>query len=317
MNSPFLANICLFLVGSVFLLTGIAKVVEPWKFFIHIRSYGLLPPRWVRPVSLAFIALETALGIALIFPVFPRFMIAVSLLLLAGISALNYWSTSTGKTEDCGCYNGWLQISPTVSLLLNVFYSILLIAAWIFLPDRPTVFWQCLLAIATLIVSGALASGSFEYLGNYGSPYFDFTRIVLNRPWQSQWLDNAIDVSTGSKLLVFLDTGCSQCKNWLRVLKVVHNRPDLPEVVGVVSTATLALAQEYAETHALNFPVVTIKRSLFGRLAISVPTAAVLENGVIQEKWVMNMPEAFVKKIASGSMAVPKGTGQVVTAAEK
>ncbi len=50
-------------------------------------------------------------------------MIPTSIVFLIGLSVLTYWGTTTGRTEDCGCYNGWLDITPTQSLILKYFIS--------------------------------------------------------------------------------------------------------------------------------------------------------------------------------------------------
>ena len=110
------------LVGIIFLFTSIAKVIEPWKFIEHIAKLKLLHPQLIIFVALTFTAIESALGIALILGVLPSVMIPVSILLLVGLMVLTYWSTSTRRTEDCGCYNGWLDITPTQSLILNTVY---------------------------------------------------------------------------------------------------------------------------------------------------------------------------------------------------
>ncbi len=70
-----LASTTSLIVGIVFLLTGIAKVIEPWKFIRHIAQLGLLKPVFILPTSITFIAIESALGIALIFRVFPAVII--------------------------------------------------------------------------------------------------------------------------------------------------------------------------------------------------------------------------------------------------
>ncbi|MEH1815622.1 MAG: MauE/DoxX family redox-associated membrane protein [Nostoc sp.] len=308
-----IGKICLFLVGSIFVITGIAKVLEPWKFITHIASLDLVKLQWIKSVSLIFIALETALGIALILQVLPDLTILGSVIILFGLSLLTYWSTSTGKTKDCGCYNGLLEISPNTSLLLNALYILLLIFAWVYRTHENTVLWQYILTIISFIVSGALASGQIEYYIINGRPYFDLTSLKVNRQWQSQWLEGAIDVSQGSKIVVFLSPECPQCKNWLKILRLVHYRADLPEVVGVVN-CNVEAAKDYAKSYNLNFSIVVIKPFLFNKLAMAVPTAVVLENGVIKEKWVGTMPQKFVAEIASGSRSIPKGSGLVLTA---
>ena len=57
-----LASTTSFLVGIVFLFTGIAKVIEPWKFIGHIAQLGLLKRTLTAPTSITFIAIESALG---------------------------------------------------------------------------------------------------------------------------------------------------------------------------------------------------------------------------------------------------------------
>jgi Glutamine cyclotransferase len=78
--------------------------------------------------SIAFIALECSLGDALILRLFPKWLFPTMLVLLIALSGLTYWSTATGRIEDCGCYSGLLQIKPQHSLLLNGVYIFISLA---------------------------------------------------------------------------------------------------------------------------------------------------------------------------------------------
>ena len=113
-------------------------------------------------VALIFTALECALGLALILGVFPSEIIPFSVMLLNILAFLAYWGTSTGRTEDCGCYNGWLNVTPIQSIFLNLVYIALLVFAAFHKNKQPTVLWQWLVVLATLVTSGTLASGSLE-----------------------------------------------------------------------------------------------------------------------------------------------------------
>lgn len=124
--SIFIASVSSFIVGLVFLLTGIAKVISPWKFTQHITQLKLLSGLWNYRAALLFIGIECALGVALIFAFLPSITLPTSILFTLGLSVLTYWSTSTGRTENCGCYNGTLDVSPKQSLLLNGLYVLLL-----------------------------------------------------------------------------------------------------------------------------------------------------------------------------------------------
>ncbi len=287
------------IVGSIFLLTGIAKVIEPWKFTQHITKLNLVNSQLIIPVSLTFSAIESALGIALILGVFLNLIIPVSILLLWVLSMLTYWSTSTGKTEDCGCYNGWLEITPTQSLILNTIYIFLLIFAEFFGKYQPTVLWQWLVVLITFITSYTLAAGSLEYMQENGRPYIDFTPLQQNRVWQIEWLgEDSKSLMSGSVIVVFMSPECSQCKHWLGVLKLVQWQDNLPAIVGLIDTENIQAGQDFVDRYFLNFPVVAVDKRLYRKLKIEVvPTAVILENGVIQEKWIGLMPMWFINKI--------------------
>ncbi|NEP45613.1 MAG: hypothetical protein F6K35_42945, partial [Okeania sp. SIO2H7] len=114
-----IANSAAILVGIIFLLTGIAKILEPWKFTEHLEKLALLKPESILPIALSFTGIECGLGVALILGIEIKAIAPATILILLGLSILTYWSTSTGRTQDCGCYNGWLNVTPTQSLVLK------------------------------------------------------------------------------------------------------------------------------------------------------------------------------------------------------
>ncbi|MGD1806086.1 TlpA family protein disulfide reductase [Dapis sp. BLCC M126] len=294
------------IVGSILLLTGIAKVIEPWKFIQYITTLNLVNSQLIIPVALTFTAIESALGVGLILGVFPTLIIPVSILLLFGLSMLTYWSTSTGKTKDCGCYNGWLEITPTQSLILNTIYIFLLTFAEFFGKYQPTILWQWLVVLITFITSYALVAGSLEYMQENGRPYIDFTPLQENRIWQIEWLgEDSKSLMSGSVIVVFMSIECSQCKHWLGVLKLVQWQDDLPAIVGLIDTKNIQAGQNFVDRYFLNFPVVAVDKRLYRKLNIEVvPTAVLLENGVIQEKWIGLMPMWFINKINQDQGAI-------------
>ncbi|MGD1701001.1 MauE/DoxX family redox-associated membrane protein [Dapis sp. BLCC M229] len=75
-----------------------------------------------RQLAIAFISIESALGLSLILNIFPQVLIPSSITLLIALSILTIWSISTGKTEYCGCYGGIVIVTPLQSILLNISY---------------------------------------------------------------------------------------------------------------------------------------------------------------------------------------------------
>ena len=295
------------LVGIIFVFTGIAKVIEPWKFLQHISKLKLLQSSSsLLFAAFTFTAIESALGVALILGVFPSIIIPASILLFIGLMILTYWSTSSGLTEDCGCYNCWVDVSPTQSLILDIVYIVLLAFALIKGNYQPTVLWEWVMVLATFVSSGTLTFASFEYFEKNGSPYIDLSPLQTNRTWQPKWLgeDKDSKLMSGNNIVIFLSTECPQCKKWLNVLKLVHYRDDLPEVVGVVDINTVNERQEFVESYGLNYPVIGVDAKQYEKLQIiSVPTAFLLKDGVIKEKWIGQIPQHFARRIREGDMS--------------
>lgn len=308
MQDVLIPVICSVIVGLVFLITGIAKTIEPWKFIDRISQLKIVPAKWNLQTALSFTAIECAFGVALILAVEPTITIPMSILFILGLSALTYWSTSTGRTEDCGCYNDMIEISPTTSLILNGVYIVLLIAALILNPWHSTVLWQWMLVLKTLLTTYALAYGSLIYRSTKGRPCIDLTPIQPKHPWQQSWLDEEINsaLNLDSAIIVFLGPKCPACKNWLNVLKVIHNREDLPDVLGIISLASTSVeeGEEFVNSYDLNFPVGGLEAKKYQKLGIAgVPTAVLLQNGIIQDKWVGNMPKEFIERIRAGDLS--------------
>lgn len=76
MTLSLVANSGGILVGTIFLLAGIAKILEPWKFAQHLEKFGLLKPELILPTTLSFTAIECALGVGLILGIAPEAFVA-------------------------------------------------------------------------------------------------------------------------------------------------------------------------------------------------------------------------------------------------
>lgn len=100
--SKLLYVITRWVLGGVFLVSGILKLSDPWQFSHIIEAYGLIIPQLVFPVAVGLPVLEVVAGLGLVLDV--RYALAViSGLLLFFIIMLGYgWSL--GLDIDCGCF---------------------------------------------------------------------------------------------------------------------------------------------------------------------------------------------------------------------
>lgn len=287
-----MAYFCTLIVGAVFLITGMVKALSSRQFIWHVFRYGLLPPRIVPLMAISFIGLECALGVALILHEFPQWLVPGSIVLLLGLSALTLWSTSSGRTSDCGCYQGLLAITPKQSLLLNVGYILLLGIAWLYpVADHHTKTWQWVLT-SVVLVSVSLLSWQSRY-----QPLVDFNHLTPGRQWKPSWLKNSsFDLQQGSHFVVFLSKGCPTCKRWIPFLNVMNTQKDFPQVIGIMDLTNEEL-EVFRDELEVYFPLVVMDKPLFNSMVDAFPTAVLIEDGFISSKWIGEIPEEFLDRI--------------------
>jgi hypothetical protein len=280
------------LVGLVFLGTGALKAVDSVKFLEQVGRYRLLPPAWVLPAAVLFIAVECALGTALLLGLSPWLLPAAALLLVA-FAALTAWATSTGRVEDCGCYGGLVLLTPAQSLALDGLYVALLAGAWGMAPADT--FAPAAWKLVVVLVAAAVAlAASWRSLR---TPLVDLSLLRVGRTWRRSWLKRyARDVTQGSHFVVFLSRDCPYCKRWVPLLNVIEVQPDLPSVVAVMSLQGEEL-QGFLQEHLIAFPVTHMPQSLVSLMVTGYPTAALVENGRIAEKWVGEMPQSYMDRV--------------------
>lgn len=280
------------IVGVILLLAGVVKVLDSKKFTELLLRYGL-PLRFASQLATILIGLECAWGTALIVQVFPRYLSIGTIALLLVLSGLTLWATSVGRTEDCGCYGDVLIITPKQSVLLNLGYCLLLTP--LLLADdllaNSAVGWQWVVILSALMIGSVLSWQSRN------KPLIDLSRLQVGKRWQSRWLSNQSQrLLEGSHFVVFLGKDCPFCKEWIPLLNVMKIRTDLPGVTGVMA-ATAEEIEAFASQYSVQFPLVSMNKILFQHMVSGVPTGVLLEDGVIVNKLVGEMPKELSDRI--------------------
>jgi hypothetical protein len=280
------------LVGLVFLVTGALKALDSARFRDQILRYRLLPYAWVQPAAVLFIAFECTLGIALMLGV-SVWLLPFAALVLAGFAALTAWGTSSGRVDDCGCYGGLVLLTPAQSLALDGVYLALLAAAWWLAPAEMIApgLWKWGVIAALLIASIVAAWRSLQ------KPLVDLALLRVGRTFRRRWLKHyARDVTQGAHFVVFLSRDCPYCKRWVPLLNVIEVQPDLPSVVAVMSLEGEEL-RGFLSEHLITFPVTHMPQSLVSLMVNAYPTAALLDNGRVTEKWIGELPQSYVDRV--------------------
>jgi hypothetical protein len=273
------------IVGIVLVATSLMKVAAPFSFYRHVARLGLkigVPLRIVVPFAIGF---EGAWGTALLIGLAPHFTLPMTALGLMLLTGLTWWSIRSGKTEDCGCYGGFITPSIAQSVALNGLYFVLVALAWASLPPESVFpMWK----VGTVILAGILIGGTAEYaLGSEfrtGVPLFTPSPLKVGQRWRRRWAGSATLMPGMPQILSYLGPDCPYCQRWVRALNIIHESPDLPQVTAILASSQGKI-EDFVKETGVRFPIATIPQARMQRLASLVPTTVLVENDVIQDVW--------------------------------
>jgi uncharacterized membrane protein YphA (DoxX/SURF4 family) len=128
----FIVQFCRFLVGALFVFSGLIKANDPmgtsYKLQEYFTVFGVDFLNGITDyLSIIFCGLEVALGFALLIGAFSR----VTVLFLTGLIIFFTWLTGysaiTGKVTDCGCFGEFIKLKPLHSFYKDVVLLVLTI----------------------------------------------------------------------------------------------------------------------------------------------------------------------------------------------
>ncbi|MBO7608629.1 MAG: DoxX family protein [Muribaculaceae bacterium] len=164
-------------VGGVFVLSGLAKAIDPWGSFYKFNEY-LLALGWGGFTGLSLCGafalpiIETILGVMILVGVYRRVAPILTLVFMLFMLPLTLWLAVTNAVPDCGCFGDALILSNWGTFGKNVALAFGLIFLLIFNTKvkglyGPAVQW----IIAALTFAFALALGLYGY---FTQPLVDF-----------------------------------------------------------------------------------------------------------------------------------------------
>lgn len=285
------------IVGAVFVIAAVMKVAAPASFFRHVSRLGLLPGSLVRPFVPLAIGLEAGWGVALMLAVLPHVVLPFTALALVVLSCLSLWGVRSGKTEDCGCYGGFITPSIWQSVGMNALYVLLIAAAWLNLyPVEQEQVWKLGAVVLAIVIVGGTAEFALRAEFSTGIPFFTPSPLTVGRRWKAKWAGSAKAGVGTDQLVSYLGPNCPYCKQWVRVLNVIHASPAFPAVTAVLASSEEAIDAFSKET-GVRFPISTVSEPLMQRLASAVPTTILIERGLISEVWTGQMSPQFVERV--------------------
>ncbi|HUR00869.1 MAG TPA: MauE/DoxX family redox-associated membrane protein [Gemmatimonadaceae bacterium] len=285
------------LVGATFLWTAGIKAVAPQKFQDHLTFLKIPLGAHVKTWARLAAGLEAAWGVALVSGIASAVLYPATAIVLVALGALTWWSVSSGRTDDCGCYGGFIAASLWQSVGLNALFASLCLAAWKLSPvalDIPA--FKVLIAIATGIVFVLVTMQSQSLLESRGWALVDVNPLRENVPWRHSWAAGSTETIKGEVLVAFLGPDCPYCSQFVTMANAFVQAPGLPPVIGVIATSAKGL-REYVKENDIGFPVVRISASLINRLVGAFPTIAVVDAGNVTAIWNGVIPPDFITRV--------------------
>lgn len=305
------------LVGAVFIAAALMKTAAPVSFYRHVSRLNLLPHQAVRIVVPVAIGMEAGWGVALILAVWAQAILPFTAVALVLLTGLTWWSVRSGKTEDCGCYGGFITPSMGQSVGLNALYLLPIAVGWTTLHKaEPDSLWKVGVVVLAIAVIGATAEFALRSEFSTGIPFFTPSPLKIGGRWKTKWAGTAEARAGADQLVTYLGPDCPYCKRWVRVLNVIHAAPELPPVTAVFASSPDAIDAFVKET-GVRFPIATISPGLMERLTSAVPTTILVQEGIIEEVWGGQMSEGLVERFkraffpAAVGRVTPEGRGAV------
>lgn len=287
-----IAYVCTGLVGGALLFSAFVKAIDGRTFIRDLTRYGLLPGPYLVLAAAVLAGTEAALGTALIAHLVPSWTVPGAMGVVGGLAGLTLWGEYARDLDDCGCYGGVVLLTPKQSVLLDAGYVLLLSGA-LLRPAGGT--W--------MPNSWGLGAVCLAFVGATGAtwwsraePLVDLARLRSERRWKRRWLPNHPEVRDAPHFLVFLSADCPYCKRWVPLLNVMNAQSDFPNVLGLMSPSAGEM-DDFRREHLIRFPIGQMDRLLFQRMVNAYPTAVLVKDGEVVEKWTGEFPEPYFSRI--------------------
>ena len=287
------------LLGLLFVVSAVLKIVDMDKFEIYIYSYHFFSLNFSFLVARVAIILELVLGIGLIFNCFHKLIWWGSVLMLIGYSSLLVYALVLGRTDNCHCFGDYLQFNPWQSLIKNAVLFALF--ALIYKAEGVRFKHEVLALIGVVLVCGIavfVVSPPDNYTSSYNSSE-DLNRELFYEAIQHPPLEGC-QLTEGKKLVGIFSSGCEYCMMTAQKISLMQRFYGFPEedILFVFMGTEEGINKFYQESESTTYPFF-IYEDVKTLLSINngvFPIVVLMDNGeIVHEYGFRNLKEAEVK----------------------
>ncbi len=166
-------------VGSVFLVSGLSKGIDPWGTYYKTSEYLIamhIPiDEWGNAVlALAFIlfSVEFIIGVSLLLGCYRKAAPIMAALFMLVMLPLTLWIAISDPVADCGCFGDFLVISNWSTFVKNCLISLAVVWLLKFNSKVRSLISPYLQWIATVVMAAYIVI--VGYIGYWQQPMVDF-----------------------------------------------------------------------------------------------------------------------------------------------
>lgn len=319
-----LNTIARYLVGGLFIFSGLIKVNDPVGTQIKLEEYFAVFSADIAPFfgslapmalffSMLLSTLEVVLGVALLMKYRERLVTTLLLVMIVFFTFLTFYSAYFNKVTDCGCFGDAIKLTPWQSFIKDLVLLVLIIVLFLNRKKEQVVRTSLTKAItvgATLIICLGIEYWSINHL-----PFIDFRAYKAGTSIPTDMLPPADDPGQVPKITNFAiwgdeDDYTSNALSGEKLLIIVHEAEKsdvdsynmLNSLLGAlgnqieVAAVTASSGAEFeALRHSVQLavPYYYSDKTLLKTMIRSNPGLVLLKDGEVKQKWHYNdIPDA-------------------------
>lgn len=319
-----LDTIARYLVGGLFIFSGLIKINDPVGTQIKLEEYFTvfaidIAPFFdsLKPAALVFsVVLSTAeivLGLALLLKYNKKLTTSLLLGMIVFFTFLTFYSAYFNKVTDCGCFGDAIKLTPWESFTKDVILLVLIVV--LFINRKKNEALEGLKSHSIVLGASIVFCLFICYMAITHLPFIDFrayktgTHIptemlppdddpsevpkITNFVIWSDTDDQTNNVLTGKKLLIVVHE--AEKSNIDAYADIIRELPLLNGQVEVVAITASSREQFEALRHEVQLatPYYYSDKTLLKTMIRSNPGLVLMENGEVIDKWHYNdIPDA-------------------------
>lgn len=280
--------------GTIFLISGIGKMLNTFNFALLITSYGLNYMFFLAPL---IVIAEITIGIFLIFSYKLKHTALFASILTSVFTIAFIYANQAKGIEDCGCFGVIkpLNFSPVITILRNIF--IILLTTIIVFRYKETSNklkkWQ--LYISLIIIGLSVFVSGFTFSpssGNKKPKQHPFTQQAV----KDTELKDVIKTHKDSSYLIFyFSYDCAHCWNSIENLKP-YLKTKIVDTLILFGNGNEEEKNIFHQSFDISYKITNLQQDSIVPFIYYYPTAFIIRNDTVENIIEAALPSAITYK---------------------